>query len=111
MEIHVNMVRRISVVEIIGELDGKTASEAEEQILVLVQPGCQIVLDMTQVTYMSSTGLRLLLLLHRKVSSNNGHIAMLGLSEELREIMDITGFLNHFATDETLEAVLAPLAQ
>ena len=111
MQIRVRPVQHISVVEIIGELDGKTAPEAAEQILGLLDPGCRVALDVTQVTYVSSAGLRMFLLVNRKAASNNGQVALLGLSEELRDTMDMTGFLNHFATYETLEAVLESLAR
>ena len=111
MEVYVKTVRQVAVVEIVGELDGKTAPEAQERVLPLVQPGCKIILDMTKVSYMSSAGLRLFLLLNRKISSNNGRIALIGLSEEIRDTMDMTGFLNYFTTFDTLNAGLDALAQ
>jgi anti-sigma B factor antagonist len=111
MEVYIKTVRQVAVVEITGELDGKTAPEAQERILPLVQPGCKIVLDMTKVSYMSSAGLRLFLLLNRKISSHNGRIALIGISEEIRDTMDMTGFLSYFTTFETLNAGLDALAQ
>jgi anti-sigma B factor antagonist len=109
MQINTRPVQHVLVVEIIGELDGRTVPEAEERILVLVQPECRIVLDLTQVTYVSSAGLRMFLLLSRRATSNKGYVALLGLSEEIRDTMDITGFLNHFTTYETLDAALEAL--
>jgi anti-sigma B factor antagonist len=109
MQINTRPVQHISVVEIIGELDGKTVPGAEEQILDLLQPECRIVLDLTQVTYVSSAGLRMFLVLNRRATSNKGYIALLGLSEEIRDTMDITGFLSHFTTYETLDAALEAL--
>ena len=111
MEVYIKTVRQVAVVEIVGELDGKTAPEAQERVLPLVQPGCKIILDMTKVPYMSSAGLRLFLLLNRKISSHNGRIALIGLSEEIRDTMDMTGFLNYFTTFDTLNAGLDALAQ
>jgi anti-sigma B factor antagonist len=111
MEIYVRTVEDVLVVETVGELDAKTSPEAEEQILPLIRPGGRVILDMTQVTYISSAGLRMFLLLHRKVLSSEGRIALIGLSEEIRDTMDITGFLNHFTTYDTLERGLAAFAQ
>jgi anti-sigma B factor antagonist len=110
MNINVKTIRHVSVVEIAGELDAKTAPGAEEQILLLVQPGCRIIVDMTRVPYMSSAGLRMCLVLHRKIASNDGRIALMGLSEEIRDTMDITGFLNRFMICDTLEAGLEAFA-
>lgn len=111
MEIHVRTVENVFVVETVGELDAKTSPEAEEQIVPLIRPGHRIILDMTQVTYVSSAGLRMFLLLHRKILSNEGRMALIGLSEEIRDTMDITGFLNHFTTYDTLERGLEAFAQ
>jgi len=111
MEVYIKTVRQVAVVEITGELDGKTAPEAQERILPLVQPGCKILLDMTKVSYMSSAGLRLFLLLNRQISNHTGRIALIGLSEEIRDTMDMIGFLNYFTTFDTLNAGLDALAQ
>ncbi len=98
------------VVEITGVLDGKTATLAEETIVPLCkEPGSKVILDMTGVSYMSSLGLRLLLLLHRQIASMNGRMALMGLSDGLRDTMSITGFLSHFNTHETLDAAIQSL--
>lgn len=111
MQINIKPVQHISVVEIVGELDGKTVPEAEEKIMALVQPECRVALDLTNVTYVSSAGLRMFLLLNRKARTDRGYIALLGMSEEIRDTMDMTGFLNHFTTYETLDAALEALPQ
>jgi anti-sigma B factor antagonist len=84
---------------------------AEDGILALVQPGCRVILDMSKVTYVSSAGLRLFLLLNRKTVSSNGRIALMGLSEDIRDTMDITGFLAYFTLYDTLEMGLEAFAQ
>ena len=106
MEIKTWMEQNVSVAELIGELDSKTAPEAQEKILPLAQSGCKLLLDMRNLTYMSSAGLRMLLLLYRQVSSKNGQIGLAGLRDEIRETMEMTGFLNQFKTYPTLQAGL-----
>jgi anti-sigma B factor antagonist len=110
MGINIRTVQRLAVVEVAGKLDANTAPETEAQVLPLVKPGCKIILDMTQVDYMSSAGLRMFLLLNRSISSNKGRIALVGLSEEIRDTMEMTGFLKYFTTYETLNAGLEALA-
>ena len=75
----------------------------------LVQPGSKILLDMSQVDYLSSAGLRMLLSLYRQVSSNNGSIALVGLSEEIKDSMSVTGFLRFFTLYDTVDAGLAAM--
>lgn len=111
MEINVKTADEVTIVEMVGELDGKTAPQAQEKIAPLTQEGSKMILDMTGVTYMSSAGLRMLLSLYRQLSSNNGRIALVGLAEELKDTMSITGFLSFFTTCDTLDAGLAALSQ
>jgi anti-sigma B factor antagonist len=107
MGIHVRTVQGVTVVELAGRIDSETTPEIQEQIVPLVGPKGKILLDMTQVSYISSFGLRMLLITYRQVSSNQGQLALVGLSERIRDVMSLTGSLRFFATHKTLEAGLA----
>jgi anti-sigma B factor antagonist len=109
MDIDIKTVQQVTIIEIMGELDGRTAPMAQERIAPLCQPGSKIILDMSRVMYMSSAGLRLMLLLYRRVSEVNGQIVLAGLSEEIQDIMLATGFLAHFTAYDTLDAGVAAL--
>jgi anti-sigma B factor antagonist len=109
MEIHIKTIDQVVVVEIIGDIDGKTAPEAREAISAQIHPGVSILLDMTGVEYMSSAGLRVLLATYRQVKSNDGRIVLVGLSEEIEDTMSMTGFLRFFTACETVEEGLAAL--
>lgn len=107
MSVNVRMVQGVTVVEMSGRIDSETTPEIQEQILPLVGPEGRILLDMTQVSYISSFGLRMLLTTYRQVSSNQGQLVLVGLSERIRDVMSLTGSLRFFATHQTLEAGLA----
>ncbi|NES82699.1 MAG: anti-sigma factor antagonist [Moorea sp. SIO2B7] len=109
MEIKTKTVEDITVAEINGDIDAKTASQVTETVSALVQPGSKILMDMTGVPYMSSAGLRSLLSLYRQTTAKEGKIVLVGLSEELTDTMSVTGFLDFFTTCETLDAGLAEL--
>ena len=106
MEINVKTVDQATVVEIIGDIDGKTASQVQEEILPLVQPDSKILLDMSQVGYMSSAGLRLLLSTYRQVTSQKASIILVGVNEDIQDTMSATGFLRFFTLHDTVEAGL-----
>jgi anti-sigma B factor antagonist len=97
----------ITVVEMIGDLDSGTVPPTQEKILPLAQPGAQVVVDMTQVGYMSSAGLRMLLLLYRSISGRGGKVVLVGLSQDLQDTMSMTGFLDFFEHFDNLDAGLA----
>ena len=109
MEICIKSAGQVTVVEMTGDIDGKTVMKAQEPLAALVGPGSKILLDMSGVDYMSSAGLRMLLSLHRQVSAHNGMIALAGLSEELRDTMEVTGFLRFFTTYEAAADGVAAL--
>jgi anti-sigma B factor antagonist len=91
-----------------GSLDGKTAPEVREQLRPFLAANSKLILDLTKVDYLSSAGLRLLLLLYRELTARKGKIVLLGVSEDIRTVMSHTGFLNFFTlVNSEAEAVKA----
>src|SRR5262249_55071699 len=109
MDIKVKAVGPITVVELSGELTWKSAPEAQERILEQAQPGCRMCLDMSKVTFLASAGLRLLLVLYRALSGKGGRVLLVGVSDDIRDTMELTGFLGFFTLCDTLEAGIAAL--
>jgi anti-sigma B factor antagonist len=101
MNIEITTSGDISVASLIGEINSGTAEIVQESLLKLVEPGCKILLDMSGVTYISSVGLRVLLLIYRQSSRQEGRIVLCGLTEMVYDTMFITGFLDFFETYET----------
>ena len=110
MEIQENTVNGVKVITITGDIDGSTAPGVQAQVLEMVDPQGKAVIDMTGVTYMSSAGLRILLVVYRTISGQGGRIVLVGLSEELSDTMQMTGFLDFFETYDSQEDGLAALA-
>jgi len=110
MEINVKSIGQVTVVEISGDIDSNTAPQAQERVLPLVQPGSKMLLDMSGVEYMSSAGLRVLLSTYRHIARQNGGIVLVGLGEEIKDTMSVTGFLNFFTTRDTVDEGLQALA-
>ncbi len=79
-----------------GSLDGKTAPQVRERLHPFLAANSKLILDLTKVDYLSSAGLRLLLLLYRELTARKGKLVLLGVSEDIRTVMSHTGFLNFF---------------
>lgn len=109
MNIQIKTSQAVTIAELAGDLDANTAAEVQQQILPLAKPGSKIILDMTQVQYMSSAGLRMLLSLYRRVNTARGKLILVGLAEEIRKTMQMTGFLDFFTTCETIELGLSAI--
>ena len=106
IEIFVETLQQVYVVKLAGEIDAGSAITVQQKVLPMSVPGCQIILDLTQVAYMSSAGLRMLLSVYRQISGNQGRIVLVGLSDELKDTMSMTGFLGYFTVQDTLETGL-----
>ena len=75
------------------------------------RPEGRVLLDMSGVNYISSAGLRALLMLYRQMAANDGQVALCGLTESIQDVMSVTGFLEFFAAYDTLEEGLAALGE
>ncbi len=109
MNVNVQTRDGYTLIEASGDVDGATAPTLQEAVLAAAEPGCRLLLDMTQVTYMSSAGLRVMLLLHRQVSSGKGRVILIGLSDDLKDTMSATGFLKFFMLADDVAGGVAAL--
>lgn len=104
MELVTHQRGPVTVVALTGDLDGRTAPDVQTRLLPLIPERGKMLLDMTGVPYMSSAGLRTMLLLYRHAQSVDSDIAVVGLSEELRDMMSATGFLDFFVLSDDVDA-------
>ncbi len=74
-----------------GKLDTGTSPQAAEEIEAELANAQSIILDMKEVSYISSAGLRLLLSLHKKMAAKDG-MKVINVNETNMEIFDFTGF-------------------
>jgi anti-sigma B factor antagonist len=91
-----NVLDGIGVVRIEGSIDGKTAPVAREKIQPAIESKLNVLLDMTAVNYLSSAGLRFLLLVHREIGTQGNKVVLVGVSDDIAQVMSHTGFLPFF---------------
>ncbi|MGF1661914.1 MAG: STAS domain-containing protein [Kineosporiaceae bacterium] len=98
----------VVVLALDGDLDGSVVDEVTGRITEEVVPGVRLVVDLTGVSYMSSAGLRTMLLLYRWVQCVDGRVALVGVSAQLHSVMSVTGFADAFVFRDTVaDAVTA----
>jgi anti-sigma B factor antagonist len=110
MNVQVRQEGDIDVIELEGNLDGKTAPEVREQIRPVLSRAGKLILDLSRVGYLSSAGLRLLLLTYREVTARKGKVVLLGVSEEIKMVMSHTGFLTFFTLADSREQAIEVVA-
>ena len=91
-EIDGNMVAFVE-----GSLDTSSAAEAEMAMNPLNDvEGKDIIIDCTDLEYISSAGLRIFLGILQNAEDKNGHLYLKGINDNVRDIFKITGFSNIF---------------
>jgi anti-sigma B factor antagonist len=109
VEITTTQKEGIQIVSVVGSLDSSTAPGAQEKLLLLVVPGCLLVLDMEKCSAISSAGLRLLLMTAKQIVRMGGRAVLAGLSEEIQDVMHMTGFEDIFPSCATVPEAIAYL--
>ena len=79
-------------IKLIGNSDGICSNDVTEQILNEIDQNENIVIDMSDCPYVSSAGLRTLLTIGKSIKMKNGHMNIVNLVEDVKEIMEMTGF-------------------
>jgi anti-sigma B factor antagonist len=95
------------VATIEGRIDGQTGPVLQDRLMVAMTDATHAVYDVTGVSYMSSAGFRLLLLLCRMAAAKGGQSALVGLADEVRDTMEMTWFLDFFLVCATQDEALS----
>ncbi len=98
------------VLALSGKLDATTAKTFEDKILAEIDSGDRrFVIDLSQLEYVSSSGLRVLLLAAKRLHSTDGKIVLCSLKEHVRQVFDLAGFSSilslYGSRDEALKAL------
>ena len=97
MEITSKDVGEVKVVEFDGNLDTNTSIDAEEYFKGLVVRGSnKILVNCEKLNYISSSGLRILLLTAQEVRAIDGDLRLCGLNEDVQSVFHISGFKGIF---------------
>ena len=101
MDITINQVEDRLVVALIGDLDNAASSQAERSLAPVYDfTDGDILIDCTQLNYISSSGLRIMLNIYKHTRAN-GHKAILkGLLEDVKEVFQLSGFLQLYVTED-----------
>jgi len=92
------------VLELDGRLDASTSDILEKKIMHFLGAGEKcFILDFNRLDYISSAGLRVILMAAKKTGGIGGKIVLSSLKEHVREVFDIAGFTAIFPICSTRE--------
>lgn len=96
-------MERIKIYEVGEVLDTSTSGREQQAIVALLKETKDIALDLSRCTYVSSAGLRVMLYSYKLAKAKGGKVDIIGVSEEIRDVMKMTGFDKFFHFYSTAE--------
>jgi anti-anti-sigma factor len=97
-----------AIVSVGGEIDPDTAGELTEAALTAMREiGPSLVLDLSGVTFMDSTGLKVLLAVKQRAQLAGGRLVLTGATRSVRRVVSITGLDDTFEARDNVEAAVA----
>ena len=108
IQVESTVKNNVTVVRVTGRLDAATSNEFEQACAGAVSAGAQtLILEVSQLRYVSSAGLRVVLSAAKAVQGKGGTLRVAGLGGMVREVFEISGFSGLFPQHESVEAALA----
>lgn len=104
------LAEHIQLVAVSGELDLSNSAELRRRVESAVRAGgAAVVIDLSGLTHMDSTGLASLIAAHQLVRERRGRLALVIGSEPVRRTVEVRGLDRLFTIFATREAALAAL--
>ena len=108
MNLAVDKVGQVLVVSPEGQINSGNAAGIEADLLSHVEKGeHRMVLDMSNLNYISSAGLRVVLVLAKRLKQSAGALALCAMQPRVREVFDISGFLAILTVVDTRQEAVA----
>ena len=97
MEVHITESEGMMQARLSGRLDTPAAVEVSREVQPLLDHADRtLLLDCSELTYISSSGLRIFLTIRKAAATAGGKVVIEGLSPEIRQVFMMTGFLQLF---------------
>lgn len=110
MNIQATELNGVTIIPLEGRLDGNNASVAEQAFLQLLAEGKQrFIFDFTNLQYISSAGLRVILVAAKKLRASKGQMVCACLGEQVYDVFEMSGFTTILEMAATREEAMQKL--
>ena len=79
-----------------GNMDSPAVLETEELIEPVYKGDKDVIIDCSHLSYIASSGLRVLLSIRQGTGANGKSVVIRGLNDEIKNVFKMTGFINLF---------------
>ncbi len=99
-------------VVVAGKLDAVSAPQFEEKVLPMMKThGMDTIFNLAELSYVSSSGLRVFLQAAKQAREDSTRVALAGLQPMVREVFDLAGFTQFFTVATDLESAVHSLKE
>lgn len=93
LEIKVEEIDKIIILRLLGRLDAASSSILQDKLNIFInEKKYTLLLDFSNVDYLSSAGLRILLAFTKKCKENKGRLGIFSVTDDVMEVIKLTGF-------------------
>ena len=102
MEVKITQKENAVTAQLSGRLDTAVSQEVAQKLQPVIEDaGKTIILDCKDLSYISSSGLRIFLTIRKAASAAGGKVIVKDINNEIRQVFMMTGFLNLFEIQES----------
>lgn len=107
MDVNISEKQDAFIVSVRGRMDAVTAPELEKTIYKYADSDKgKIILDFNELEYISSAGLRVVLVTAKKMKAKQGELLVSGLKDTVKDVFELSGFYSIIKIFDTVEAAL-----
>jgi anti-anti-sigma factor len=108
MDVKEEQVGGVTVLQVKGRLDSTTSPMLGERLTAVLEAAkARVLVDFSQLEYISSAGFRILLQAAKRADQNTAKFVLCGVSGKVRQLFDLGGFLDLFSITSTREEGIA----
>jgi anti-anti-sigma factor len=108
MDVKEEQVGGVTVLQVKGRLDSTTSPMLGERLTAVLEAAkARVLVDFSQLEYISSAGFRILLQAAKRADQNGAKLVLCGVSGKVRQLFDLGGFLDLFSISSTREDGIA----
>jgi anti-sigma B factor antagonist len=83
----------VFILAVDGNLDAEGTQAMEEKVLALLEAGeTSLLFDFSQLDYINSSGLRVLVLAYQRLKKASGRVAICGIKDYIQEVFEVSGY-------------------
>jgi anti-sigma B factor antagonist len=101
----------VTIVEVSGRLDSSTAPAIVDRLQSIVTAQPTVIIDLASLDYISSAGLRVLLMAAKQAEATHHAFVLAGLLPSVKHVFDLTGFSDFCTVFNDRRAALTSLGR